>query len=183
VYVNSTNYIAQQFTTSSGPVQLVSVIASLGQLDPGSGGFSLVAQLVADNNNTPTGSVLTTFTYDPTKIPTSGYANVEFDPTSSVNLQSNTSYWFELQGRSSDGSGLVYWQYTLSVDHYGPGSLPNGAMFFTDPPGQSWQVFANEPSLIQVNVVPEPSSVVLGCIALGLVMAVSPWTKNRRRRD
>jgi hypothetical protein len=55
-------------------------------------------------------------------------------------------------------------------------------MFFTDPPGQSWQVFANEPSLIQVNVVPEPSSLVLGCIALGLVMAVSPWTKNRWRR-
>jgi hypothetical protein len=185
VFVNSTNFLAQQFTTANDPVQVTSIIASLGEMDTGSGGFSLLAELVADHNNSPTGSVLTTFTLNAgTPIPTTGngYANVEFDPNSTVNLAANTPYWFVLEGQSSDGTGLVYWQYTLSTTTHGPGTLPFGGVFYTDPPGQSWQVFPNEPSLIQVNVVPEPASVVLGGLSAGLLLAASIRTRTHRRR-
>lgn len=188
VFVDSTNYIAQQFTTANDPAILTSILVSLGELDPGTGGdsFSVVALLVADSNNSPTGSVLTSFTLNPsTPIPTTGngYANVEFDPTSNVLLAANTPYWFVLQGQSADGSGKVYWQYTLSTDHYGNGSLPYGAVFYADPPGQDWQVFANTPSLIQVNAVPEPAATTLGAIAAGLLSAASVWMRARRRRS
>jgi hypothetical protein len=183
VFVNSTNFIAQQFTTASEPVQLTSILASLGEMDTGTGGFSLLAELVADNHNAPTGSVLATFTYDPSTIPTTGqgYANVLFTPTSTVNLDANTPYWFVLEGQSSDGSGLVYWQYTLSTTTYGPGSLPKAAILFTEPPGNDWQVFSGQPSLIQVNIVPEPHSIMLGGAAAGLLAAVAVRARARRR--
>lgn len=189
LYVDSTNYLAQEFTTGSEPVLLESIVASLGNLDRGSGDFSLIALLYADNGSgsppdlpdpTSPPAPLATFTYSLGAIPASGFANVQFDPTSATALASGTSYWFVLAATSSDGTGSVDWQTTLSTSHSGPGSLPNAGLYFNDPSLGGWSIAPNEPQLLQVNVVPEPSSVALGAIAMGLVVAGASWRRSRR---
>ena len=182
---------AQQFET--GPTQTTSldmIFLSLGNLDRGTNGsFTLTANLVADNGNLPTGSVLTTFTYDLSSIPTAGFAVVRFDPTSSVTLQASTKYWLVLGGSYSNSLdsdwGSASLQYTFSTSSQGPGSLgffnesyDGGATWNLDPSqGQG----VNEPFLIQVNV-PEPSSWVLASIGLSGTLLVSRRLRARRTR-
>jgi hypothetical protein len=173
---------AQQFTTGSTGTSLDRIFASIGDYNPGTD-FHLTATLFADNNGLPTGAQLTTFTFNVSAIPTSGFASVEFDPTPSVNLAANTPYWFVLNGSSSDGSGGTDWQFTASTTTYGPGTLP----FFSNSNdgGATWNGpfptagFPNEPYLIQVNgsLVPEPSSWILGGIGFS-----SLWLVGRRAR-
>ena len=72
------------------------------------------------------------------------------------------------------------WQYTLSSTTYGPGALP-GTNQSSD--GTTWDPASfqpNEPFLIQVGV-PEPSSWVLGGIAILTVFTASRWAGPRRR--
>ncbi len=170
--------VAQEFTTGSQSVTLMDVIASLGG---GSGTFTASAELLADNgSNSPSSTVLTSFTVP--SIPTgTSYSNLTFTPTTSdVVLSANTSYWFAL---AASGTGTGYkWQYTDTTNSL----LPNYA-FSTDG-GATWG--ANNPGgpgpeLIEVDgtpvsppvsAVPEPSSVVL--IALG-VPAVAVAMRRR----
>jgi hypothetical protein len=181
---------AQQFET--GPSQTTSldqIFVSLGNLDTGTNGsFTITAELVADNGNLPTGSVLTTFTYNAYSIPTSGFSAVEFDPTSSVTLQAGTKYWFLIGGTYSNSAdsdwGSVSIQYTYSTASYGPGSLG----YYNDSydAGSTWNLDptqgqgVNEPFLMQVNV-PEPSAWVLGSIGLSCALAISRRFRTRRK--
>jgi hypothetical protein len=182
---------AQQFTTGSSAVELDRVIASLGNLDTGTNGsFTLTASLYSDNSNAIPGTLLATFTYNQSTIPTSGFANVEFD-TSPINLAASTNYWFVLQGnysspKTTDDFGSATWQYTLASgsDVYGPGLLPKTNQTFNN----TWSLVDNipspdEPFLIQVGgpaAVPEPSTWVLGSLGLGLVLTASRWARVRR---
>jgi hypothetical protein len=177
IYIDGTNFPAQQFTTAGWDVELTSIVASLGDLDPGTGGdFSVEGRLYSDNGTQP-GSLLATFL--PVTLPTSGYAGVEFLLSSPLALAANTSYWFELRGSSSDGTGSIYWQYTLSTDRTGPGTLPNSGITYADPSNPGWQGSApNEPFLIQISVVPEPSALTLAAIALG-VSALAARARGR----
>jgi hypothetical protein len=170
--LDDTFSLAEEFTTGSSGTTLDHIFASLGRLDTGNAGdFTLTAQLVADSGDTPTGALLTGFTFAMASIPGTGFATVAFDPTSSVTLAANTSYWFVLSGTSSDGSGSVAWQWTDSLTSSGPGSLPNFATNSTISPG--WSVSPNQPYLIQVNAsVPEPASWVLAGLGFaGLSLA------------
>jgi len=89
---------AQEFTTGSQSYVLTQILANLGGFDPGTGkDFKLTATLQADNGGTP-GSVLSTFNYDISTIPTAGFAHVAFAPLSTVNLLSGVNYWFVLNG-------------------------------------------------------------------------------------
>ena len=179
---------AQQFTTGPDATSIDRVFASLGNLDTGTNhSFALQASLYSDNSNAIPGSLLATFTYNQATIPTSGFANVEFD-TSPITLSASTNYWFVLQGTYSnpqptDDFGSVTWQYTLASgsDVYGPGLLPETNQTFND----TWTIadnipFPNEPFLIQVGV-PEPSSWVLGSIAILSVITASRWARPRGR--
>ena len=120
--------VAQEFTTGSQSVTLMDVIASLGG---GSGTFTASAELLADNgSNSPSSTVLTSFTVP--SIPTgTSYSNLTFTPTTSdVVLSANTSYWFAL---AASGTGTGYkWQYTDTTNSL----LPNYA-FSTDG-GATW---------------------------------------------
>jgi hypothetical protein len=176
---------AQEFTTGATGTSLDKVFASLGNYDPGDGTFALTASLVLDNRTTPTGAVQTTFSFNVASIPGSGLAVVEFDPTSSVSLTANTGYWFVLTANSDDGSGSTDWQWTTSTDHSGPGTLPRFANNFAGTDPNQWNVFPDEPFMIQVNstvgpVVPEPTSWVLGGIGLAGMLMVTRLTRSRR---
>ena len=177
---------AQQFTTGPNPTSIDRVFASLGNFDAGTNGsFALAAQLFTDD---PThqipGASLATFTYNAGSIPTFGFANVEFD-TSLIALSAATNYWFVLGATYTDplagkDFGSVTWQYTLSSTTYGPGALP-GTNQSTG--GTTWDPGSfqpNEPFLIQVGV-PEPSSWVLGGIAILTVCTAACWAGPRRR--
>jgi hypothetical protein len=160
---------AQEFRTGSQDANLGSVEASLGAA---TGSFSGIAELVTDNNNSPGATVLTGFTFPAVPvnnlpfIPLTGpYADLSFAPTTTgLILSANTSYWFIL---GASGSGNFQWQFTDSAAVSGVGTLPNTA--FSNSPG-SWSVDpdSEEPFLIQVNSVPEPSSLISGTLA-GLI--------------
>jgi PEP-CTERM motif len=181
--IDPADFWAQQFTTGVS-ASLVSIKANLGELDAGiNGDFIVTAQLfqVTTTSNTPDqGSLVASFT-EVGNIPTGmgNFANVEFDPTSTVSLDKSKFYWFVLSGSSSDGSGAFSWQFTDSTIHSGaPGSsLPNFAFF--DGSLSSWTIGPDSPFLIEVQgSVPEPSSLILGCVGLSAVV----FAARRRMR-
>ena len=175
---------AQEFKTGPNDYKLAQILVNLGNLDPGNNNeFTLSATLRADNNDVPSSVVLTEFSYDTKSIPTSGFANVAFNPASLLSLTSGTNYWFVLS--SSSASGSVGWSFANTTGSSGPGTLPlfnnstdGGATWhvpsFTPAPGAG-------PYLIQVNAVPEPTSYVLGIIGFGGVFLVTRSSSIRRR--
>ena len=182
--------VAQQFQT--GPTQTTSldmIFVSLGNLDPGTDGtFRLRPTWWRTTATFPRARSLTTFTYDPGAIPTSGFNEVRFDPTSSVTLNAGTKYWFVIAGTYTNPTAFDDWgsasiQYTFSTDHSGPGNLG----FFNDSNdgGSTWNLDpnagqgVNEPFLIQVNV-PEPASWVLGSIGFSCMLVISRRMRFRR---
>jgi hypothetical protein len=181
------DFWAQEFT-SGVAATLQSVDASLGNFSAGNNGdLVLTAQLyqVSSPMNTPDqGTLIATLTQNGV-IPTSGYANVEFDASPSVALSPNLSYWFVLSATSSDHSGQVDWQFTDTTSVTGPGSLTNAAVMSPGilPP---WTVFPGAPFLMQVNgsfaaAVPEPSSLMLGCAGFSAVLLAAFRSRSRRQ--
>jgi hypothetical protein len=178
---------AQQFTTGPTSAEVSHVYASLGNLDLGtSGGFNLTAGLYSDNTsmgNSIPDSLLASFTFNLSWIPTSGFATIRFD-TSPITLSANTNYWFVLGATNSTPAaidtsfGSVTWQFTLSTAVYGPGALPYtnqtyNDLWSNDPSSSNYTVaFPGQPFLIQIGV-PEPGSWILGSIGLTTVLAMS----------
>jgi hypothetical protein len=179
---------AQEFTTG-GYFALQSVFANLGELNTGTNGdFTLTAQLYSVTNagdNPSLGTLLTSFSQvDPIPTAPNVYANVGFDPISSVTLNPSSFYWFVLSGSSSDGTGSVQWQFTDSSVTTGPGTFSAFAAFAT---GFGWTVTPSvpppfSPFLMEVDgvAVPEPSSLVLGSLGFGALLFVRrrmtrPW--------
>jgi hypothetical protein len=184
--IDPSDFWAQEFS-SGVSATLQSVDASLGNFVAGTGGFTLTAQLfeVSSESNTPDmGTLVATLTQNGA-IPTSGFANVEFDAASSVLLNPNAFYWFVLSASSGDGSGLVDWQFTDSPSNMGPGSLPNVASMSTFFPTPPWSLSSGTPFLVQVNgtiaVVPEPSTLVMACAGFSAVLLAA--FRSRSRRD
>jgi hypothetical protein len=184
--IDPTDFWAQEFT-SGVPATLQSIQASLGNFSAGNNGdFALTAQVfqVSTLMNTPDqGTLIATLTQNGA-IPTSGYANVEFDASPSVALSPNLFYWFVLTASSSDKSGQVDWQFTDTTSVTGPGSLSNAAVMSPGIP-PPWTVFTGAPFLMQVNgtfaAVPEPSSLMLGCAGFSAVLLAA--FRSRSRRD
>jgi hypothetical protein len=187
--IDTTDFWAQEFT-SGVSTNLVSIQASLGLLNPGAnGGFSVTAQLIQVNNASDApdmGSVVAALS-QVGSISTTGYTNVEFDPSGTVGLNSSKFYWFVLSG-SGDPTGSVQWQFSDSpANLIGPGTLPAYAVNDLG----SWTVFPVDPSdsatypfLIGVvgqgGTVPEPSSFVLGCIGFTGALFARRWMKKSR---
>ena len=173
---------AQEFTTG-GYFTLQSVVANLGELNTGTNGdFTLTAQLYSVTNagdNPSLGTLLASFSQvGPIPTAPNVYSNVEFDPTSPVSLNPSSFYWFVLSGSSSDGTGSVQWQFTDSSVTTGPGTLSAYAAFAA---GYGWTVTPSipppfSPFLIEVDgvAVPEPSSLLLGCVGFGRSLVCSP---------
>jgi hypothetical protein len=118
-------------------------------------------------------------------IPTGSgnFANVEFDPTTTTNLDKNLFYWLVLSGQSSDGSGAVQWQFTDSTTVHGPGTLPDFA--FSNDGGMTWTPGpggGQSPFLVEVDgtAVPEPSSLILWCMSLPAAMFARRWAMKGR---
>jgi hypothetical protein len=175
---------AQEFNTGPTATSLDRIFANLGNYDSGTNGdFQLTATLLADNSGTPSGSPLVSFSFNVSSIPTSGFANVEFDPVGSFTLASNTNYWFVLNGSSpTDGTGSVNWNWTNSTTTYGPGSLQNFNNSYDG--GTTWNgPFSGSPYLIQVNgqAVPEPAGWTLATIGFGAVLGLARASRPRRR--
>jgi len=176
---------AQEFATGPAATSLDRIFANIGDYYSGTNGdFQLKATLLADSSGTPSGSPLVLFTFNVAAIPTSGFANVEFDPVGTFNLAASTNYWFVLSGSSpSDGSGSVGWNYTNSTTTIGPGSLPQYNNSYDG--GMTWNgPFPGQPYLIQVNGslgVPEPATWVLGTIVFPASLGFARWSRTRRR--
>ena len=181
--VDPTDFFAQEFTTG-GSFTLQNIVASLGNLIPGqnAGDLMVTAQLISVTSETTTpdlGTVVATFANNTASIPTSGFSPVVFDPTSTtVSLNASSFYWFVLSA-TGDTTGSVQWQFADTFNSTGPGSLPNIA-FFTS--GQ-WTVLNETPFLIQVNAVggavPEPSSLVMGCMGFAAALFARRRLKSR----
>jgi hypothetical protein len=172
---------AQEFNTGPDATSLDRIFANIGNYNSGtSGDFQLTATLLADSSGTPTGSPLVTFSFNSASIPTSGFANVEFDPIASFQLAAHTNYWFVLSGNSSDGSGGVDWRFTSSTVTYGPGSLPQFNNSFDG--GATWNgPYTGQPYLIQVNgSVPEPASLVLGSVGIATLLGLARLRRTCR---
>jgi len=177
---------AQAFTTGTNDYILTSILANLGNFLPGSNGdFTLTATLQLANSDGTPGTVLTSFTHG--SIPSSGFADIEFDPINTILLTAGTTYMFVLQGVSSDGSGGVDWSYSETNNSSGPGSLP----FFNTSydGGATWKgpfmsSSGASPYVIQVNgttlAIPEPASWVLGAIGLGTAGLTARRFRSRR---
>ena len=147
--------LADSFTTGSAAI-LVDVKFLLSG-DPTSGSSTSV-DLLGDASTSP-GSVLAHLgTISDSSLPNSpGVIDVSgFAP---VLLSANTRYWIELS--SPDTSALWYYSYDTS----GPGVA--GEFFFG-----GLGVFPNSdgPFQMQINVVPEPSSVTLGLFGIGTLV-------------
>jgi hypothetical protein len=181
---------AQEFNTGSAATSLDRIFANIGDYYSGTNGdFQLTATLLADSGTTPsstpgtpTGPPLVSFTFNVASIPTSGFANVEFDPVGTFNLAASTNYWFVLSGSSpSDGTGSVDWNWTNSTTTSGPGSLPQYNNSYDG--GTTWNgPFSGSPYLIQVNgIVPEPASWVLGSMGFATVLGLARWSRACRR--
>ena len=188
--VDATDSWAQEFT-SGASINLASIQASLGQLNAGTNSdFSLTAQLIQVTNASDgpdSGSVVSAMS-QLGLISTSGFSNVEFDPSVTVSLDSSKFYWFVLTGSSSDSTGGVSWQIANTAANSGPGSLPNyGSLSPGDP---SWSVHPLDPNnaatfpfLIGVtgqgSAVPEPASLILACIGFSGALLARRWMKSR----
>jgi hypothetical protein len=170
---DGTDY-AQEFLTGSQSVEMASIIAPLGDT---TGTYTPFAELVADSGGLPGSTVLTSFIF-----PTIGtsYADLTFTPTSSVLLAADTPYWFVL-GVNPSGDGFYKWQYTDTLD----ASLPIYAASKNSV--ATWEIGSPPgPFLIQVNSVPEPSSLLLLIIGGTMMMAAAlrrtpPIAKSLRR--
>jgi len=116
------------------------------------------AELESNNNNAPSGTVLTTFTIAQPGISSSQQTDVTFTPDTTVTLAPNTNYWFIL-GTNSNGSEF-YWNYTEgSATSTGPGSILYSAASADQ--GASWGLYAPA-FLIEADgvAVPEPSTLI-----------------------
>jgi hypothetical protein len=156
---------AQEFVTGSQSFRLGSIVANLGN-EAGSGTVS--GELVTrDADGTPSGTVVATFTAG--SIPTSGFANVTFTPSSNVVLSNDTDYWFVLM---DSGTGSFQWNWTQTANP----SLIGVAVYES-----SW-VLGSPPGsfLIEINSVPEPSSLLL--IALAFPVVAVAVRRRRRAR-
>jgi hypothetical protein len=163
---------AQEFTTGGTATSLDRILVNIGNYYSGTNGdFQLSATLQMDSSGTP-GSQLDTFTFNVAAIPTSGFANIEFDPVTPFTLAANTNYWFVLSGSSpSDGTGGVNWNWTDSTTTTGPGSLPQYNNSYDA--GNTWNgPFSGSPYLMGVNV-PEPAGWVLGSIGFAAVLGLA----------
>jgi hypothetical protein len=185
--IDTTDSWAQEFTSGiSSPLAFIK--ASLGELDPGTNGdFTLTAQLfsVTTAGNTPDQGTLVGTLAQNGPIPTGSgnFANVEFDPTTTTNLDKNLFYWLVLSGQSGDGSGAAQWQFTDSTTVHGPGTLPDFA--FSNDGGMSWTPGPGggvSPFLVEVDgsAVPEPSSLILWCMSFPAAMIARRWAMKRR---
>jgi hypothetical protein len=188
--IDSSDYWAQEFTTGGMSYTLQNILASLGEAN---GSLSLTAQLIevpSADVAPDSGTVVDTLIQNGS-VPSSGFANVEFDPSKTDTLDPTKFYWFVLSGSSPNDSDNVAWQFTGSTTVDGPGTLPNYASFAT---GFGWLVLPaavpgapNEPQLIQVNALgqapaPEPSTVVLGLFGFSTVFVARLLRKKARRR-
>ena len=179
--------IGQEFTSAIS-ISLSKIVVSLGGFDTGpNSDFAFGAALYADNGGSPTGTLLSTFTFNPGTIPavpSDQFADITFSPGSSVSLAAGTGYWFVLYPSSSNG-GQVNWQivndpnYTLQ----GAGTLPGYSQKVNSNP---WDAISTPPDfppyLIGVygSAVPEPSSWVMGSIGCAF-LGLSRWLIHRLR--
>jgi hypothetical protein len=166
---------AQQFTTGSQSVTLASIEVPLGAA---SGTFTPSAELVQDNSGVPGSTALTTFTIPTISTSTTKPYPVEtLTPTSSVVLSADTTYWLIL---SATGTGDFKWGYTYSTTFTGPGSLGDYAT--SQNGGSTWKTypFSEGPELIQVNSVPEPSSLALMALGVGVAAMAGRFRMKRK---
>jgi hypothetical protein len=181
--IDPSDFWAQQFTSGIA-TSMVSIEASLGDFNAGTSNFALTAQLVSVTSESMTpdlGTVVATLT-QVGSIPTTGFANITFDASAPIALNPSLYYWFVLTASSTDMTGNVGWQFTDSSTVSGTGTLPNYAGYAGELPSPSWESFPGTPFLIQVNglsAVPEPTSLILGCVGFSAVIFGA--ARSRRR--
>lgn len=155
------HWVATTFTTDNQSYELDQITTVL-DTHQNTGGTLFAAIFDLDGFNQP-GSSLVELTIGPVGAAPSPVA---MTPVSPFTLEANTTYFLVFGANS--GSDFVNTSITDSTNQSGPGSI--GDQFWeTDTINGSWISTNNSALLMQIEgtVVPEPSSMMLGFIAIG----------------
>ena len=168
-FSNVSNTVGQQFNTGGLDYQLQSISVIIISDTPG---HDFTAQLLSTMTSGQPGAALTSLSLANNPIGF-GFRKYTFTPDSSFVLDGQTDYFFSIKDNLSGNSGIVG-SVPGSNNSSGPGQLFD-AVWLNPNSNANWQLFGGQNALLmQVNAVPEPSSLILS-LAAGLVFL-------RRRR-
>ncbi len=172
--ISNSYYKAQKFTTDSNNYTLNWAKIRLRSNTSG----ALFAKIYNDNSNLPNTEV------GSLTVPSIGstYANYTCNPSGSITLSPNGTYWVVV-GVSS-GAGDYDWNYTDSNSGSGVGFSTRWA--YSTNAGSTWTGLDEEPFMMQVDASISESIPTLnewGMIILALLLLVSGYFLIRRRQN
>jgi hypothetical protein len=180
VPADGTSYAAaESFTTASGNFIFDSVSVAAFSTDLGSSEL----RLYSDTGGVP-GTLIESLG---SQTIVQGNQFATYDSPGSITLQANTTYWLTL---GETGKGSFFWNGTLSRDQTSPINWTIGAEGLLMQLGNLGVVSPWEPIIavgpvslqfaISASSVPEPSTFLLGLIALGALPVL--WHRKRTNR-
>jgi hypothetical protein len=159
---------ATSFTTGPGSWQINSVTLTIEE-PLGTSVDGYVLQVMNDNGGNPGSTVIGTFDMSTNNVTVLG--NYTYSPAAPLVLSGSTTYW--LAGFPTAADSEYYWWVTDSPNDNGVSGWSIGNLNRTSSNlGASWVANGNEPNLFSIDataLVPEPTSLLLGLIAMGSV--------------
>jgi hypothetical protein len=160
--------IANSFNTGTNSGYLTGVQALLMNGSPDIVG-SLQVSLHANGVNAPGAELVSLGSLSSADIASGGFATYSFAPIDSFLLAANTTYWIEI---TSVGASDVFWSWSDDLSAQGVAGQAN----YSAALGFNLNSADFGPYQMAVQI-PEPGSIALVCLALGLLVV----TTSRRR--
>ena len=155
--------LANSFMTGADANTVLSSISAL--LKNGSNSLvgDIKLSLHADASNAPGAELLSLGLFSSTGVSTSAFAAYDFSLSTPYALAANTTYWVELEASSPNA---IEWSWSGDLAATGVAGQSNYNALFGSNPNTS---FAPYQMAVNVSAVPEPSSLLLLALGLGLV--------------
>jgi hypothetical protein len=160
--------LANSFTTGNSGGSLVGIQALLMNLSTAYKG-TVQATLHADNNHTVGTTLASLGSVSLDDIATDGFASYAFNPDAAFALAANTTYWVELM---ASGPSAVDWSWSNDLTAAGVAGQFNYSREFGVNSNSDFGAYQMAVEL------PEPGSILLVALALGMVTVVTTRRKN-----